>query len=262
MAYQNAGGEAQFLRPLLLEFGTRQLAEITQADIDNAAVKLYPNAGAPTRNRAVYTPVSAIIRRAGVALALKRPKGAIGPPRAHWLQPDQAFALLEAARDVNERFGAMLTFLLYTGCRLSDALRLEWPDVDFSRGVALLRDTKNGTSISVHMTPEIVAALANLPRGRRVFAMSKCGRIYTWLAEAEKKAGLALPHRSAFHILRHTHATWRRLFTGADTTALVQTGLWKSRNAAAVYEHMDVSEEMRKADLLPVSRAKGVRNEK
>lgn len=252
-AYLNSGGEAQFLRPLVLQFGEKPIASITQADIDNAAVALYPAAGAPTRNRAVYTPISAIMRHAGITLALRRPKGSLGPPRSHWLRPEQAFALLASAREINERFGAMLTFLLYTGCRLSDALRLEWPDVDFARGVALLRDTKNGTSITVHMTPEIVAALANLPRGRRVFAMSKCGRIYTWLAEAEKRAGLALPPRSAFHILRHTHAVYRRLYTGADTSALVATGLWKSRNAAAVYEHIDTSEEMRKADLLPTA---------
>jgi hypothetical protein len=49
--------------------------------------------------------------------------------------------------------------------------------------------------------------------------------------------------------------------TGADTSALTATGLWKSRNAAAVYEHVDVSEEARKADLLP-TRAASVRKAK
>jgi hypothetical protein len=63
--------------------------------------------------------------------------------------------------------------------------------------------------------------------------------------------------------LRHTHATWRRLYSGADTSALVQTGQWKSRNAAAIYEHIDVSEEARKADLLPtLTRAKPARKAK
>ena len=45
----NAGGEAQFLRPLVLHFGERPIADISQGDIDAAAVMLYPNGGAPTR---------------------------------------------------------------------------------------------------------------------------------------------------------------------------------------------------------------------
>lgn len=251
-AYLNAGGEAQFLRPLVLHFGERSVADITQADIDAAAVALYPNGSAPTRNRAVYTPISAILRHNGVALALKRPRGALSPPRANWLRPEQAFALLEAGEAVDERFGALLAFLLYTGVRLSDGLRLEWKDVDLSRASAVCRDTKNGADIAVHLPPKVIAALANLPRARqRVFGLAKCGRLYSWLTEAERSSGVILPPRSAFHILRHSHATWRRLYTGADTTALVNTGLWKSRNAAAVYEHVDVSEEARKSNLLP-----------
>jgi hypothetical protein len=42
-----------------------------------------------------------------------------------------------------------------------------------------------------------------------------------------------------------------RRYAGLDTTCLVSTGAWKSRQAAAIYEHADVSEEGRKADLLP-----------
>ena len=109
------------------------------------------------------------------------------------------------------------------------------------------------------LPPKVVAALANLPSsGNRVFGLAKCGRLYSWLSEAETSAGVTLPARSAFHILRHSHATWRRRFTGADTSALVDTGLWKSRNAAAVYEHFDVSEEARKSDMLPTSSAPAI----
>lgn len=255
-SYLNAGGESQFLRPLVLHFGERPIAEITQGDIDAAAVMLYLNGGAPTRNRAVYTPMSAILRHNGVTTSLRRPKGALSPPRANWLRPEQAFALLEAGAAIDQRFGALLTFLLYTGVRLSDGLRLKWKDVDLSRASAICRDTKNNTDIAIHLPPKVVAALANLPpAGDRVFGLAKGGRLYSWLSEAEASAGVTLPVRSAFHILRHTHATWRRHYTGADTSALTATGLWKSRNAASVYEHFDVSEEARKSDLLPTSSA-------
>jgi hypothetical protein len=49
-----------------------------------------------------------------------------------------------------------------------------------------------------------------------------------------------------------------RVFADADTAALVASGLWKSRNAASVYERLDLSAESRKSDLFPTpTRAKG-----
>jgi integrase len=110
----------------------------------------------------------------------------------------------------------------------------------------------NSRPLTVHLPPTALAAIAALPdRTGSVFRLTKSGRIYHLIADAKRTAGLALPPRSAFHILRHTHATWRRLYAGADTSALVQTGLWRSRAAASVYEHLDASAENRKSDLLP-----------
>jgi len=261
LAYMQAGGETRFLTPLLEHFGETALGEIGQSQIDAAAVALYPRASAATRNRQVYSPVSAVMRHTGVVLALRRPKGSQGTPRTAFLTPPEAFALLEAAAALNASLGALLTVLLYTGVRLSEALRLSWADVDLKRAVATVAETKNGAPVTVHLPPAAIAALANL-KGRKgkVFALTKSGRLYTLWAQAEAAANLALPPRSAFHILRHTHATWRRLYTGADTTALTNTGLWRSRTAAAVYEHVDATAEGRKSDLLPTPiRAKAVR---
>lgn len=256
MSYVNGGGEERFLLPILDRIGTMKIADIRQTDIDDAAVALYPNALPATRNRQVYAPISVILRRAGREMPIRRPKGAASAPRLHWLRPEEAFALLDAARAVDERFGALLTFLLYCGPRLSEALRLTWDDVDLTRATATMRDTKNGSDIVVHLPVAVVASLGNLEKRARVFGLSKCGRLYSFLGEAESRSGIALPPRSAFHILRHTHATWRRLYTGADADALVATGLWKSPTAARIYAHIDVSAEARKADLLPTAARK------
>ncbi|WP_436798696.1 hypothetical protein [Mesorhizobium escarrei] len=43
-----------------------------------------------------------------------------------------------------------------------------------------------------------------------------------------------------------------RGYAGLDTRGLVGTGRWKDEKSAARYEHVVVSEEARKADLLPV----------
>jgi integrase len=260
LAYMRADGEARFLEPLLGYFGETLLSETTQDKIDEAAIVLYPDATAATRNRQVYTPISAVMKHAGVERVLRRPKGWRSRRRIHWLRPEQAFALLAAANTLHARFGALLTFLLYCGPRLSEALRLEWADVDLAARTALLGRTKNGNPITLSLPPIVVAALANLGAGSgHVFRLAKSGRLYALLAAAEKASGVELPTRTAFHILRHSHATWRRRETGADTTALVETGLWKSRESAAIYEHLDAGEEARKSDLFPTpTRAKSV----
>ena len=256
--YMRSGGEARFLEPLLLHFGETPLAAIDQRSIDEAAVSLYPTASPATRNRQVYSPVSAVLKAGGVEKALKRPKGARGAVRLHWLRPDDAFALLAAAEASRPRFGAMLTFLLYTGCRLQEALNLTPGDVHLSEAFAYVRRTKNGDPRPVHLPPAAVAALANLDMTKRVFGWHKSGRLYSWLTEAQEASGVTIPPGIAFHIFRHTYGAWSRRYAKLDTSGLVATGAWKSRQAAAVYEHADVSESAKGADMFP-ARAKSGR---
>jgi len=74
-AYMKAGGERIYVRRLLDYFGDAPLSHINQAAIDGAALGLYPQGSAATRNRSIYTPVSAILRHAGNGFGLRRPKG-------------------------------------------------------------------------------------------------------------------------------------------------------------------------------------------
>jgi hypothetical protein len=52
-------------------------------------------------------------------------------------------------------------------------------------------------------------------------------------------------------VFRHTYGAWQRRYGKLDTSGLVATGAWKSRQAAAVYEHADVTESAKRADLFP-----------
>src|SRR5579872_4612990 len=72
MSYLRAGGEARFIGPLNEYFQMTPIDKIDQAAIDLAAATLYPNSDPATRNRQVYTPVSAILKHAGREKALKR----------------------------------------------------------------------------------------------------------------------------------------------------------------------------------------------
>jgi integrase len=287
LSYMQAGGEARFLAPLIEHFGTKLLATIAQGNIDAAAAVLYPGATDATRNRQVYSPVSAVMHHAGVPFVLTpdgghkkigRPHGARGASRLCWLSRDEAFALIASARDraarleqetdvgdrrfrgarvkavlAARRFAALLVFLLYTGCRLSEALRVKPKEVELARAFCYCGRTKNGQPRPVHLPTSVVIELAALEFGLdRVFGVSaKCSRLYKWLDEIATEAGVVIPERVGFHIFRHTFGAWMRRYAGLDTSGLVATGVWRSRQAAAVYEHVEASEEARKADHMP-----------
>jgi integrase len=253
LAYMQAGGERTYLPKLLEHFGETPLKQIDQSAIDGAAITLYPNATSATRNRQVHTPCSAVLREAGALLSLRRPRGSVGNKQTHWLWPEQAERLFEEASKLNPNFEALLIVLTYTGMRLSEALKLEWNNVRLEDGFAYVADTKNSEPRAVFLPPMAVAALANLDvreRGRP-FRYAKGGHIYSLLRTAAFKAGVDLPLRSAFHILRHTYATWMRRYGGLDTRGLVGTGAWKDMKSAERYAHVVVTEEAQRAALLP-----------
>lgn len=253
LSYLRHGGEAKFIEPLTDHFEATPLSEIDQEAIDEAAVKLYPGATAATRNRQVYTPMSAILKHAGAVTQLKRPKGAAGEVRTDWLWPEQAAALINGAGEVDPEFRAFLVLLLYCGPRLSEALRIKADDVRLAESFAFIGVTKNGDPRPVHLPPIVVAELANHPRGLNrpgepLFRFRKNGHLYNLLKEAKKKSGVS----ASFHTLRHTWATWMRRYGGLDTKGLANTGAWKDEKSASRYAHVVVSEEAVKSDLLPV----------
>lgn len=253
-SYERAGGEATFLVKIVERLGDLPISQLTQAKIDEAAVLAYPNATAPTKNRQFYTPLSAALRHAGIRIGLNRPKGSYGGARTTWLRPEQAFALIASAEASELRFGALLKFLLYSGCRLSEGLRLRWEDVDLPHALAYIRITKNGTPRTVHLTAELVAQLANMEgKTGKVFGYSKSGAIYSDFRAAAFRAGVDIPERVAFHILRHSFGAWARRYGKLDTSGLVATGAWKSEDAARVYEHVDIDEAAKVAETFPTA---------
>jgi integrase len=219
LSYLRSGGEDRFIGPLSDHFGVTPVSDIDQAAIDEAADRLYPKASSATRNRQVYTPVSAILKHANVDFAVKRPKGAQGEVRVAWLWEDDAFRLLEEAGKVDPEFRIFLATLLYTGLRLSEALRLRVDWLSLPESFAFIPKTKNSEPRALYLPPVLVAELAM--------------------------------HETDFHTFRHTWATWMRRYGKLDTKGLMATQAWKDEKSAARYQHVVVTEEMTRADLLP-----------
>ena len=261
VSYMADTGNDRFVQPVVEHFGKQVLRSITQQDVNDAAIRLYPAASPATRNRQVHTVVSAILKHAGVEWKIRRPKGWRGSKRTDWLKPEQAFRLFKAARATDIEFEIFLIFLCYTGLRLSEALSLSCDRLEIAESFAYMPTTKNDDPRGVYLPPVVVAALASHPRGvarfrkdgrgERVFRFTKCGRLYTLMAKVKKAAGADL-HFVTFHVMRHTWATWMRRYGGLDTTGLLATGAWLDEESVRRYEHVIVDEESRKAKLLPV----------
>jgi integrase len=296
LAYLQAGGDGKFLGKIIAATGPhalrdKPLVEIDQIAIDNAARALYPTAKAATLNRQVYTPISAVLKRAGIERKVKRPKGWRGSKATEWLEPDQAFAVIREAYAIEPEFGLFCLTLNYTGMRLGDATEEALlRGLKLDQALLYLGTTKNSEPRPVHLPPIVVEAfrkapprparprkaagtmLANGAAGRsragagvpfldrhpdeKLFRFCKGGRLYKMLYLALDRAKVVLPRRMrGFHIFCHTYGTWMHRYGGLDTYGLTRTGRWKDPDSADRYKHTMASAEARRADLLPVPAA-------
>ena len=266
-AYLLAGGEGKFVEAICERWSAKLLSEIDQIAIDTLAEEVYPDATPATKNRQVYTPVSAILKHVGVEKKINRPRGWRGTKRTVWLKPDDTFRVLEATAKVDAEFGVFCTVLNYTGLRLSEGLGLLCERVELAREFAYIPDTKTGEPRAVYLPPVAVAALANHPRGLdrngRVFRFHNGGHLRDMFAAACKAAGVILPRRTAFHVFRHNYGTWMRLYAGLDDIGLTRTGAWADLDSVERYSHSEPTAEARRAALLPTpKRAGDVRSKK
>lgn len=266
LSYMASGGDPQHVDPLLLHFGPKTLlASIGQAEIEEAARRISPRGAPATLNRKVYTPISAILHHAARKRwcskpVIARPKGH-DKERVRWITHDEAERLIEAAA---EHIRPLVIFLLSTGARLSEALYLEWEDVDLSRAHVVFRPTdvrgiKTDEARGVPLPPRAVAALASLPWDRQGFVFRRpAGKIKTtgrvWLPYESrggagggqiKTAWAGMLKRAGVsdftpHDCRHTWATWHYM-ANRDINALMSLGGWKSPAMVFRYTHINAS---------------------
>lgn len=248
--YVSAGGEARYVAKLIAHFKDRALRHIDQDAAEEAIEALYPEASGATINRQVFTPMTAIMRYAAGRKWCDVPtftRREAGQARTRWLREHEAAALIQASAD---HIRPMVVLMLYTGARLSEAMFLEWRNVDLSRGLVVYEDTKNGDTRGVPLHPAALAALANMPwKSGRVFRDER-GLPYDeqagphwqirpeWRA-ARKAAGLG--DDVTPHILRHTWASWHYA-ANRDVYALMKLGGWRQISMVQRYTHLNVDD--------------------
>lgn len=247
---------SDYLRRLTLHFGPKlALKEIDQAAVDAACAALcQPDAAPATKLRNVITPLRAVLTHAARRdwcnpPMFETPKGAAGNKRTRWLTPDEYARLRDAA---SPHLRPLIVFLAGTGARLSEAITLEWRDVDLAHGRALLRDTKNGRDRLCDLPPAAVAAMSTIAERDGIVFRKRDGGAYppngqhsggqigTVWATACRRAGFAgawqagasgfrwwQPEDVTPHVLRHTWASWHYA-VHKDLLRLKQDGDWSS----------------------------------
>lgn len=165
--------------------------------------------------------------------------------RTRWLTPEEAERLIAAA---SAHLRPLVVLMLYTGARCSEALELEWRDVDLTAARVRFVRTKNGEARGVPLHERAIAELAALahrdgpvfrrPDGLPYASRNRLegGQFKSAFRGAVRRAGLASDVTP--HVLRHTWATWLYAET-RDIFTLMQLGGWKSQSMVQRYTHVN-----------------------
>jgi integrase len=222
-----------------------------QVDQETAIVlkrrMLRPDATARTYVAEVVMPLRAILNHAHKLGWCDVPHFAVPKAEAGrtlYLLPAEAERLMAAAAP---HLRPLLVFLLGTGARMSEAIELDWRDVDLVGARAIFWVTKNGKRRIARLPPAVVAALANLPHREGPVFLTGLGRSYSdrerryggqiktaWRG-AIRRAGLDPELRP--HDLRHTWASWFYA-VHRDVLKLKDEGGWSSLALVERYAHL------------------------
>ena len=140
--------------------------------------------------------------------------------------------------------------VLYTlGPRRGELLKVEWPDVDMQRREITLRNTKNGETRTVPMTPEVYRVFTELWQERRLdtqrvflYKDKPIRDVKTAFDKACRRAGIT---NLRLHDLRHTASTNLRR-AGVDATTAMKIIGHKSERMHRRYNTVD-PEDLRRA---------------
>jgi len=143
-------------------------------------------------------------RRGAIDMIPAMPRNLPSPPI---VPRDIPAPLLQAAfASLPARAGAILRFVLYTGCRPSEACRLRWVDVDLRHGtchLAVHKTAGRGHARTLYLPPHAVTLLRDVRRSGTHAFTSRLGTPYT-VAGLRSILGRRGIH--SVYALRHTAA--------------------------------------------------------
>jgi integrase len=149
---------------------------------------------------------------------VKRPKE--GKARDRYLEKDEITRLLEECRNSQSPYlYAIVLFALATGARKGEILGLKWSDIDFVRGTATFRDTKNGETRTVGLNRSVLDCLKSEKTKRIV-----CSHYIFPSADGHSPAGIRTGWEQA--VERANLKEVRHL--GYEMHTSIETLIWES----------------------------------
>ena len=228
--------------------GDTLLVDIGQDTISEQRAGRWQGCAEATIIREVITPLRAVLKVAAKRKWCDEPDfevATITEGRTAFVLPSEAERFILAAAPHAK---PLATFLFCNGPRMSEALYLQWSDVDLVGGRVILwaDQTKAKKRRNVIMPPRSVAALEALPhREGAVFrradgepyavAEGHGGQIRKWWATARDRAGLSAEITP--HVARHSWASWHYALH-LDPKKLKEEGGWHSLDQVDRYAHL------------------------
>lgn len=267
---------------LLVQLRGMLLTDITRDFIMGTVSKL--SCGNSTKNR-YLTLIRTVLNlcagewewidRAPKLTLYKEPK-----KRIRWITRDEANRLISVLHRV---YADLAEFSFMTGLRQSNALTLEWSQIDLERQVAWIHpdQAKAGKPIGVPLNENAMNVLrrrlairkmhqifvSNLPRAsqlkmdftRFVFVSDITKRPLTSISSEIWKAALDEAGIKDFrwHDIRHTWASWL-VQSGVGLLELKEMGGWESVEMVQKYAHLAPQHLHKNAVLLETPRAMGL----
>jgi integrase len=237
LLYRSDGRSTRFLDRIEDHWKDTLVKDIKPTAIRTMAIALYPGTAASTMNRQAIVPCQAIINHAAEAelcprIRVKRFKveKKIKPPfTLEWVN---AFC----AHCDSPYLIALVLFMFATGARISEALAVEWKNIDLTERTAIIPRTKIGEQRQVNLPPRLLAAIANLPKvqERPIFWYRTSWDLRRKWETTIKRAKI---QRMTPHSGRHGFAT-AALRKGIDVKTVARLGGWKSAlHVLATYAH-------------------------
>ncbi len=210
--------QARWKNHLRKRFGSKLLNEITANDVRKYQMeRLNEGASPATINREVALLKHMLNMAVKWGYLERNPlEGKIGmlkenTERWTYLMPEEAERIKQ---HLSETYHDLFDFLLYTGLRLGDALRLQWQDINLEGRFILVRGTKTkgGKTFGIPLNQKALEVLRS--RLQKADRINKEDRVFKHserefrraFKKAVKLAGL--PETIRVHDLRHTFASW------------------------------------------------------
>lgn len=170
--------------------------------------------------------------------------------RTRYITQEEERVLLQLAQE-HEYMGTyhLIIFLLDTGCRVGEAMKLRPCDVNKQFKSVVFADTKNGTTRTIPLTDRALASAF----GWKHLTQAKFNHQWNRLRSA---MGLAHDIHMVPHILRHTCAS-RLVQNGVDLRVVKEWMGHKSIAMTMRYAHLRLKDLMQARDVL-----EGVQSEK